>query len=713
MIWVFTKGVTITIVFVVVVQLIGGVFVYNSARNLRDDATLVTHTYEVLDTLEGVISTMKDAETGERGYLLTGDPAYLEPYNAAVVAIKQAVANLKQLTKDNPQKQAIIPVLNESVTTKLNHLEETIALQRTDPEAARREVLTGFGKEAMDTIRAQVDVMRQEEFDLLAVREQRSRYSYVVLVAAVATMVLAGLVLVGVLLYQIRNHLRQLKRAHEALNKVSAELNRTLDTAATGLTHCSRDLRYLSVNPAYARWIELPSEEIIGKSIVDVMGQTAFDVIRPRIERVLRGEQVEFEDELPIGGALKSVHVVYTPDRDASGEVVGWVASVMDVTERVHAERELAKAKVAAEQANEQKDYFLAVLGHELRNPLAPIRNSVELLKHLESLDPTLLRVRDVIDRQVAHMARLIDDLLDVSRISRGKITLRKQEIELTELVEAVIEDNRPQLEGNGKRLEFQAPETQFWVYGDTVRLKEVVNNLLENANKFTDTGGHVDVKITESRNGEALVTVTDTGIGMDAETLDNIFEPFTQADSSMDRRNGGLGLGLALARALIQMHGGEMRAESQGMGKGSRFLFTLPLIVYESKVSPHASSSGSYSVRRILVIEDNQDSAESLQMLLQVLGHTVWVALSGTEGVALARQHKPDLVLCDLGLPGMNGYEVAETLRADPMFRSTYLVALTGYGLEEDKHRAKESGFDYHITKPTDLDVLERLLAQ
>jgi PAS domain S-box-containing protein len=380
---------------------------------------------------------------------------------------------------------------------------------------------------------------------------------------------------------------------------------------------------------------------------------------------------------------------------------------------RKQAEVALAAAKTAAEEANRQKDYFLAVLGHELRNPLAPIRNAIALMKRLGPPEPALQRSRDMIDRQVTHMTRLIDDLLDVSRIANGKITLRKEEVDLTQLVQAAVEDHRPLLEGNGLHVDFRAPEQSLWVYGDAARITQIVGNLLQNANKFTNRGGRVTVSVGKDTDGAAIVTVTDTGIGMDAATLKRIFEPFTQVDSSIDRSRGGLGLGLALAQGLVKLHGGEICADSVGLGKGAQFVFTLPSIVHKQTVAKPASSPRAIRAQRILVIEDNQDAAETLKMLLELSGHAVAVAHSGTEGVEQARRHKPEVVLCDVGLPGMNGYEVARALRADPELRSAYLIAMTGYGQDEDKRQALEAGFDHHITKPTDFEALERLLAR
>jgi signal transduction histidine kinase len=384
-----------------------------------------------------------------------------------------------------------------------------------------------------------------------------------------------------------------------------------------------------------------------------------------------------------------------------------------EIAERKQAQEDLAQAKKVADEANKQKDFFLAMLSHELRNPLAPIRISAGLMKQMGPLDPALVRLLNMIDRQVGHMTRLIDDLLDVSRIAHHKITLRKDEVDLSQLVKTVIEDHRLRLEANSVQLEFHAPNKSIWVYADAARLSQVMDNLLSNANKFTDRNGQVTVNLEATDNGEALVSVTDTGIGMDARTMNHIFEPFSQADRSIERSHGGLGLGLTLSHGLIEQHGGKMRAESAGPGCGSRFMFTLPQIVPTNPPAIPAGPTRAARTQRVLLIEDNLDTAEALKMLLELSGHIVTIAHSGNEGIEQARRLRPQVVVCDIGLPGANGYDVARALRSDPETHSTYMIAMTGYGQDEDKRMAITAGFDQHLTKPIAIDALEHLLTR
>jgi PAS domain S-box-containing protein len=393
--------------------------------------------------------------------------------------------------------------------------------------------------------------------------------------------------------------------------------------------------------------------------------------------------------------------------RDEADRPVRMLGATIDVTERRAAEE-------ALREADRRKDDFLAMLAHELRNPLGPIRTATEVLKLIGPAEPILTQARDMIQRQVAHMARLVDDLLDVSRISRGKILLRRERFDLAPLVRSAVEDHRPMLEGTGLTLSAELANGPLWVEGDPTRLSQVIGNLLHNANKFTDAGGNVHVRLdADAPCSEAVIQVRDTGIGMEPDILRRLFEPFSQAESSLDRTRGGLGLGLALVHGLIELHGGRISAASGGAGQGSEFIIRLPLCGQSSlnQASPSPRPARARSLR-VLIIEDNRDAAESLRILLRLAGHSVEVACTGRAGVDRARQWSPDVVLCDIGLPGgMDGFAVARALRADPEQATATLIALSGYGQEEDQRQARQAGFDRHLTKPVDPTALVELL--
>jgi PAS domain S-box-containing protein len=387
------------------------------------------------------------------------------------------------------------------------------------------------------------------------------------------------------------------------------------------------------------------------------------------------------------------------------GYAVRQVGTVEDITERKRLED-------ALRDADRRKNEFLGMLSHELRNPLTPIRNSLYILERATPGGEQARRAHAVIERQVSHLARLVDDLLDVTRISRGKIRLQRARVDLVSAVRRTVEDYRVTLEDHQVAIELS--DEAIWIDGDPMRLAQVIGNLLTNAAKFTPVAGKIAVSLKRAM-GRAVLEVTDTGIGIDQDTLRRLFEPFTQADRSIDRSRGGLGLGLTLVKGLVELHGGRVSARSDGPGKGARFTLTFPLdeqVAVARGTRPRQSANG--PGRRILVIEDNRDAADSLAEALEMADHQVTVAYDGEAGVAKAREFRPEVVLCDVGLPaGMDGFAVAQSIRGDSQTASAFLVALTGYAQPEDHRRALEAGFDVHLTKPPDLAALERLLAQ
>jgi len=372
------------------------------------------------------------------------------------------------------------------------------------------------------------------------------------------------------------------------------------------------------------------------------------------------------------------------------------------------------EARVALESADRHKNQFLAMLSHELRNPLAPIRNCLQLLGLAAPGSEQARRAAAVIDRQVAHLTALVEDLLDVTRISSGKVQLHREPLDLLEVVRRVLEDHRAELAAAGLEVRVALPAGPVAVDGDRTRLTQVLGNLLQNAAKFTPAGGTVTLSLAvDAPAGQAIVRVRDTGAGIAAEMLPRLFQPFTQADATLDRSQGGLGLGLALTKGLVELHGGTVRAESRGLGQGAEFVVVLPLRADQAlPAAPMAAQPGGGIHRRVLIIEDNVDAAESLGELLRVLGHEAEVAYDGAVGLERARAFRPDLVLCDVGLPGLDGYQVARLLRADPGLRAATVVALTGYAGPEDVARSKQAGFDQHLAKPIAIRDLERVLS-
>ena len=405
-------------------------------------------------------------------------------------------------------------------------------------------------------------------------------------------------------------------------------------------------------------------------------------------------------------GAIRRIAAKGTVFYDDAGRPLRMLGINMDVTERKEAEE-------ALREADRRKDEFLAMLAHELRNPLAPIRAGLHLLGVVEQDDPRSARVREMLARQVQQLVRLVDDLLELSRISRGDIELRREPVGLESAIAGAIETSRPLIDERGHRLAVRLPSEPLVLDADPVRLSQIVANLLNNAARYTDPGGHITVSAERHGDG-AAIHVADDGVGIPVEMLSRVFDPFTQVDRSSARSHRGLGIGLALVKTLAELHGGSVAVSSAGPGTGSEFTVRLPLARADGAVG--AASDGEQPRAsagcRILVVDDNRDAAESLGLLLETMGHEVRVAHAGEEGLLAMRAFAPMVVLLDIGMPDMDGYEVARRIRSEEGSGRAVLVAITGWGQDEDRRRAREAGFDHHLTKPVDPAELQKLLA-
>ena len=377
---------------------------------------------------------------------------------------------------------------------------------------------------------------------------------------------------------------------------------------------------------------------------------------------------------------------------------------------------ERRRAEEALKEADHRKDEFLAMLAHELRNPLAPIRNAMEVFRLKGDLaDPELQWAREVVERQVQQLTRLVDDLLDVSRISRGKINLLTEPADLAAVVARAVEISRPLIDARKHHLKSSLPGQAIWVAGDPARLAQVVSNLLNNAAKYTEEGGRIELSV-EASCDQAVLRVRDTGVGIAAAMLPHVFDLFTQVQGSVSRSEGGLGIGLTLVRSLVEMHGGSVLATSGGLGHGSEFIVRLPLLQETPAAAGAAGEQPEWTrmgpARHILVVDDNQANADLMALVLRLNGHEVCIAYDGPAALDSARGQPPDVVLCDIGMPGMSGLEVARLLRQDLGMKDALLLALTGYGQDVDRLRSQEAGFNAHLVKPVDMDALLALLS-
>ncbi|MGE5526506.1 MAG: PAS domain-containing protein [Rhodospirillaceae bacterium] len=664
------------------------------------------------------------------------------------------------------------------------------------------------------------------------------------------------------------------KIAYARIEAAQRRLQAVADSVPALISYVDRQFRYQLANRAYEEWLGIPSRAFEGRHVRDVLGEKAWETLKPHAERAVRGECASFETCTMFRDGTKHwLSVTYSPDIGADGMINGYVGHAMDITQSKRTQAALNRrnerlallweaaavllstdeprdmlhrlfrsigphlgldtylsfmtsesgdvlvleacsgvpeedrqrlqqlsvgnavcGKVALQRkprvvedvqratdadvgllkslglkvyvchpliagerllgtlsfgsrtrtrldgdeldflrtvahyvtlayerlrllgelrdADRRKDEFLSLLAHELRNPLAPVRNGLQLLRMPNAAPATLRKATDMMERQLSLMVRLIDDLLDVSRITRGKVELRLERVELKNIIMQGVETARPHMENKGQQITVTVPREPVWLDADPVRLAQVVSNLLNNACKFTERGGRIWVR-AERRGNEAVIKVTDTGIGIPPEKLTSIFDMFVQADPSAARRHSGLGVGLTLVKSLVEMHHGTVNAHSEGANRGAEFTVVLPVSAdqpapetIKEKEHPYMAS------RRILVIDDSADSAESLGMLLTMMGHQVRTSLDGNEALQVADAFHPEVVMCDIGMPGMSGFELAPRLR-EQLGPDTRLVALTGYGSDEDRRRTQAAGFDAHLVKPVDMEALRGILAE
>jgi signal transduction histidine kinase/CheY-like chemotaxis protein len=500
---------------------------------------------------------------------------------------------------------------------------------------------------------------------------------------------LAAYVVAAVLILVVGESMRRSRRAER---ERAGELQALLDILPVGVLLGDESCERITGNPAaYA---------MFGQK--DVTGSKAFEQLRPYFQRALEGETVRHEEEVTFRGrGPRWISAVCTRTLDASGT---WVAVVTDVDERRRAEQSLR-------DADRKKNEFLAVLAHELRGPLAPIRNAARFLQGAGRTERELQVARGIIDRQVDQLVRLVDDLLDMSRITQGRIQIRSTRIELGPVVHLAVEESRPIIGSRGHVLTVSLPSEPIWLDADPARVAQIITNLLQNAAKYTDPGGRVWLSV--QRDGDqVLLSVRDDGVGIPKESLETIFSMFAQVPSDRVRSEGGLGIGLALVRGLVELHGGAVEARSDGPGRGSEFIVRLP-----SAASCQAPAGGGPAAtrsderHRILVVDDDQDSADILRMLLALHGHEIRIAHDGLEAVREADAFRPEMVRLDIGLPRRDGHQVAREIRRRAWGSGTVLVALTGWGQEEDRPRALEAGFDHYLTKPIDPTAVASLV--
>jgi PAS domain S-box-containing protein len=504
------------------------------------------------------------------------------------------------------------------------------------------------------------------------------------------------------------------KRAEEELRQQREWFQVTLSSIGDAVITTDTQGKVTFLNPVGEMMTGWNLAEAFGQpleKVFTIINEETREAARNPVEKVLReGTVVGLANHTALiskDGMETSIEDSAAPIRDAAGEISGAVMVFHDVTERRRAER-------AMKEADKRKDEFIATLAHELRNPLAPIRSGLEIL-NLAGNDSVMAETaRSMMDQALNQMVRLVDDLLDASRITTGKLQLRKERVELAAVVQSVVDTSRQMIDEQGHKLTVNLPAAPILLDADPTRLAQVFSNLLNNATKYSEAGGQIALS-AETAGDQVIVRVTDKGIGIPAGHLGRIFEIFAQVDTALERSQGGLGIGLSLAKGVVEMHGGTVEARSDGLGMGSEFIVRLPITGAERRpeAAPDGDSKASAAAkRRILIVDDNPLGSKSTAMVLRKVGHEVATARDGIEGMENARSFRPDVILLDIALPRLNGFDTARRIRAQPWGKNIYLIAVTGYGQDEDRRRSREAGFDYHMVKPVDFSELKKVLS-
>ncbi|HEY3658878.1 MAG TPA: CHASE3 domain-containing protein [Steroidobacteraceae bacterium] len=674
---------------------------------------------QALDETTQLLASLADAETGQRGYLLTGDRTFLQPYEEAVRRLPQELAALAQISELDSHRFGMIRDLAEA---KLAELKKVIELRDRNPGQAIAAVKQGEGKRMMDELRRRMAELQQEQSSLLGGESEEARRATVTRnIIFFATAVIDLLFLLWA--YQkIAAILGERDRAVIVSREKEREANAqrelvtvTLASIGDGVIVSDTRGRITFMNKVAADLSGWPAEEAEGKTIGEVLNlineSTRARVENPAEKVIQSGAIVGLANhtilirrdgnEIPIDDSG-------APIRDREGILQGVVLVFRDFSEHKEAQQALMKAKEEAEAANAAKDRFIAMVSHELRTPLTPVLATISLWELGDDLPQHLQGDLRMLRQSVELEVRIIDDLLDLTRTQRGILTLKAEDTDACELIGSITELCQSEARGKQLALDLRLEAKRRYVHTDAARLQQIFWNVLRNAIKFTEAGGKIAISATDSADGEIVVTVSDTGVGMSPEMLSRLFVAFEQGEQTISRRYGGLGLGMAISSALAELMGGHLTAKSEGLGKGSTFTLRLP--ASEQPAEPHKPAINQPPTvpvsRRILLVEDHSVTAEVLQRILTARGHRVTAASSASAALRLVESEVFDLLICDIGLPDASGLDVVRAARErDPDIAA---IAVTGFGTEEDIAASKAAGFDAHLTKPINIQTLE-----
>jgi PAS domain S-box-containing protein len=692
-----------------IVLIVAGVIAHRSVQVLADTSDEILRSKELELSLERLLSSVRDAETGQRGYLLTGTEVYLFPYNEALRQIEGRLHTLEERIQARDGSLDELQVLSGLVRSKLDELARTIDLVRSGQRVeALALVNTDQGKTAMDALRtliAERVLVEQRNVQRLMALERDARQA--TLRSSIAVSALAVFLML-VLAYVVRRDSARLRLSEERLATTLRSIgDAVIATDAQGII--------TMINPIAEKLTGWRLEQARGKPLEEVFRivneQTRVPVESPVAKVLRQGGIVGLANHTVLihtAGHETAIDDSGAPICDDSGTVTGVVLVFRDATEE-------RAARNALQLADRRKDEFLATLAHELRNPLAPIRQAAAVAAHAGTTPEQIRWSHSVIERQAGHMARLLDDLLDVSRITRGRLEVRRARVALRSVVDGAVETARPTIDAGKHALKVSLPDEPLMLDADSLRVSQVLANLLTNAAKYSDRPG--TIRLVAERDGqEVVIRIIDDGIGLAPADLPRIFEMFAQVKPTLDRKEAGLGIGLALSRALVELHGGKLEVRSEGIGKGSEFTVRLQLASPVEATPATSAAPADVTPRatglRILLADDNRDAGESLEMLLAIEGHEVRVAYDGVSALAKLAEFDPDIALLDIGMPTMNGYELATEIRKQPWGQRIQLVAVTGWGQAGDRQRALDAGFNAHFVKPVDFTELQAFCA-
>ena len=698
----------------VVLLIIMSAFLSRSLETLNEGAAWVAHTERVRFQLARILQSCSDLGNGVAGYEITHDESLFEPAKTAESLIPVELNDLQSLLADDAAQQPLFAQLVE--LTHQRQLQTEAQRERAlhrDVAGVQAEISSGEAKRQMDAVRAVIAQMQAEERHLLDfhTKATRSAYNAVAIAIWVAAALAIGL-LISITVLTLRDA--------ERLRLVQEELATTLRSVGDAVisTDAAGVVRFMNaVAEQLTGWTNATARGRPLEDVFDVINEQTRAPVETPLAQVLREKKIVALANHTVlrarDGTERPIEDSGAPILDPSGEITGAVLVFRDATTDRAARRALVESRDALREADNRKDIFLATLSHELRNPLAPIRTATRVLETPNLSAADLERSRSIIARQVRHMASLLDDLLDISRITRGVLTLKTETVELKALMEAAIETAQPAIAAKGHTFEVQWPGERIGLTADPLRLTQVIANLLTNAAKYTDPGGHITLGARLDASGIEIF-VRDDGIGIAKEMQPRVFDMFSQIDTSHEHSEGGIGIGLALVKGFVELHGGSVEVHSAGMNQGSEFVVHLPIALRTEPPVAAATTPATTvnTARRVLIADDNRDGAEIMAMLLTHSGYDVQLAHTGPDAVDVAAQQRPDVAILDIGMPGMSGYDVARRIRSQPWGGGMMLIAVTGWGQEDDKRKAKEAGFDHHLTKPIDPGALERLMS-